>query len=377
MSEIFGSTTEVRVEAPPPPPPPPPAPSYPGPTPEELDLYKAQRGLLEENLAIARRQQALQEQQLAREEATRGRIDVAVGGIENYIAEQARQAAELAGLSRQQIERELSLTNQVYQQAQDARKAYIDATGMTPEAAQALEGKQQLDVSQQLYGRYQKALRGELPVSPGLERSLGEQRETLVNSLLGSLGPGYMLSTPGQRALAEFDKRAEELRDQARTGAIGEAEQYAYALTPATQRAAQAYGGALGTGAATRGIVSPSAGLVLPTQYFAPSMPQYVGTPPQLDPLLASFGAERANQYGGALVPYNTAVQSGNMGYRGMLDYTNMLNQGRFGVAGARAQAQGNLLASLIGAGGMVAGAAALPSGSGAVIPRSGYPYGL
>lgn len=67
------------------------------------------------------------------------------------------------------------------------------------------------------------ALKGELPVDPALERSIAENRATLEATLRGNLGSGYATSTPGMQSLADFDKRAEELRvaqrrDQLTTG---------------------------------------------------------------------------------------------------------------------------------------------------------------
>jgi hypothetical protein len=69
------------------------------------------------------------------------------------------------------------------------------------------------------------ALKGDLPVDPALERNLSEGRATLEGSLRNQIGSGYATSTPGIQALAEFDKRAEELRYGARTGQLTLAEQ--------------------------------------------------------------------------------------------------------------------------------------------------------
>jgi len=71
---------------------------------------------------------------------------------------------------------------------------------------------QQDDITGLMQERTLKALRGELPVDPALERQLSEGRQTLASTLRSNLGSGYETSTPGIQALADYDKRAEELR---------------------------------------------------------------------------------------------------------------------------------------------------------------------
>jgi hypothetical protein len=70
-----------------------------------------------------------------------------------------------------------------------------------------------------------KALKGELPVDPALERSLKEQETELRNRLTQQFGPGYETTTPGIQTLGEFFRSAEELRSGARTGQLTLAEQ--------------------------------------------------------------------------------------------------------------------------------------------------------
>ena len=90
---------------------------------------------------------------------------------------------------------------------------------------------QQDQITQMMNERTLKALNGELPVDPALERELQQGRLTLQDTLTKNLGTGYSTSTPGIQALADFDKRAEELRymsrrDQLQGGAqVGLAEQ--------------------------------------------------------------------------------------------------------------------------------------------------------
>lgn len=71
------------------------------------------------------------------------------------------------------------------------------------------------------------ALRGELPVSPGLLRDLAEQETTLREQLTRQLGGGFETSTPGIEALSEFNLRRNEVLENARRGDIAFAGQVA------------------------------------------------------------------------------------------------------------------------------------------------------
>jgi hypothetical protein len=76
------------------------------------------------------------------------------------------------------------------------------------------------DVEKGLLQRSQQALEGKLPVDPALERSIADSRRDLEATLAQQLGAGYASSTPGQQALADATKRAEELRMGARRGEL-------------------------------------------------------------------------------------------------------------------------------------------------------------
>ena len=66
-----------------------------------------------------------------------------------------------------------------------------------------------------------KALRGELPVSPGLERELQTQEGQLRTGLSQRLGPNYELSTPAIQSLGRFNEGAGLLREESRRGLLG------------------------------------------------------------------------------------------------------------------------------------------------------------
>jgi hypothetical protein len=71
------------------------------------------------------------------------------------------------------------------------------------------------------------ALRGEGEIDPALTRSFEEGEETLRESLLRQLGPGFETSTPGIEALANFQQRKTETEFGARRGDLSLFEQLA------------------------------------------------------------------------------------------------------------------------------------------------------
>lgn len=68
--------------------------------------------------------------------------------------------------------------------------------------------------------RQARALKGELPVSPALERSLTEQEEQIGEQLSRRLGTRWRETTPGIQAMSAFKERAEALREGARRGEV-------------------------------------------------------------------------------------------------------------------------------------------------------------
>ena len=93
----------------------------------------------------------------------------------------------------------------------------------TPEAKAMQDQAQQVQqLSQQ---RTLSALKGELPVSPGLERDIANSDRILKEALQKKMGSGYAESTPGAYRLAEQDARANELRESERRGEIAGANQ--------------------------------------------------------------------------------------------------------------------------------------------------------
>ena len=68
------------------------------------------------------------------------------------------------------------------------------------------------------------ALKGELPVSPALEKDIARRGRTLHERLRRDLGSGYQSSTPGIQSLAEFGAYSDSLREGARTAELTTAE---------------------------------------------------------------------------------------------------------------------------------------------------------
>jgi len=138
---------------------------------------------------------------------------------------------------------ELSEQRQAQQRAEEeeGRKVFEGLVGMPMPEYTARTLKGQTDLNQMLLDRYKKAAAGELPVSPSLERGLTEQEGEVRESMRRRLGPGWETSTPGITSLAEFKKRAEELREGARRGEITASEQQGYASPTSPLRPSAAY----------------------------------------------------------------------------------------------------------------------------------------
>ena len=83
----------------------------------------------------------------------------------------------------------------------------------------------QKELETKLTRRSLDALAGNLPVSPGLERDISKNTETLRERLGQQLGPGFETSSPGIEALAKDTENAEVLREGARTAQLTLAEQ--------------------------------------------------------------------------------------------------------------------------------------------------------
>jgi hypothetical protein len=119
------------------------------------------------------------------------------------------------------------------QSQKDLTKKFLDlsVSQLDNEMANAPQSREIQDLTNK---RTLAALKGELPVNPGLTRELGDQEQVLRDTLSKQLGTGYETSDPGIRALATFGQRKNETLEGARRGDLTLAEQLSNARS-ATQ----------------------------------------------------------------------------------------------------------------------------------------------
>lgn len=314
-------------------PPPPPAPVAPPPSPREEAIRDKEFQLLEENLGLIK-------QQRTQDEASRAEFERLTGkSLGAFTAEQARSQAEVGDLVRAAQTRQIERERLADEQLQTRRTAFQTALGITPEQAEVEETGRQIELSRDLHARYKKALAGELPVDPALERSIGEEEQRIREELVRAAGPGAELGDIGLRNIGAFKKRAEELRHAARTGAIGEAEQFGFALTPGLLRITQPRDARGGADALSRNAAS---NLALPQLFRG----QVEAGPPQLSTIAQALFADRALQ-----------ARAGELGYQGNLDYNRLLTGARSTRATTQAGINSALLSGAFGLGGAGIGA--------------------
>lgn len=146
------------------------------------------------------------------------------GGAASTPEDQAIRAAQLELVNQQRdiaaemlrrqnlLEPEL-LRSQGYEQVTDASGR---VTGYQLSAAARDQQAREAEIANLMRTRTLAALKGELPVDPALNREIDQNRLTLRDALRANLGSGFETSTPGIQALADFEKRAEELREASR-----------------------------------------------------------------------------------------------------------------------------------------------------------------
>lgn len=193
-------------------------------TPEQA-LYK-------EQVEAMRRQQPMQEQlqqqylTLAQQQAEYQRTQQA--WQEEFEPQLKQQYADQLAFQRQAME---------YQQRQMAQeedrqrlqpllyeasgvKPIYDESGKITSFALTEEAQARKDYENQLLEHQRKALAGELPVDPTLERALTEGEQQLRAQLQAQLGTGYETSTPGIQALEQYRQRAAEARSNVAHGQL-------------------------------------------------------------------------------------------------------------------------------------------------------------
>lgn len=129
--------------------------------------------------------------------------------------ETALQEQQLQILQEQRAQNEL-MKPYLYQLAgiKEVDGQLVPMTEEEQYATMTTAQRQQYDVSKLQLDQYSKALKGELPLSQAVENELGKQRADLESYMSRKLGPNWQQSTPGIQALAEFDKKANALREE-------------------------------------------------------------------------------------------------------------------------------------------------------------------
>jgi hypothetical protein len=150
-----------------------------------------------------------------------------------------KNQAQLLGLQREIIEQQRAqsavlipfFAEQEGFQVETDEKGNITKIHKTPSELENINKTLELEMAQ----RSLQALRGELPVSPGLERELGQQEQTLKQQLSAQFGPGFETSSPGIEATEKFRQTSEVLREGARTAQLTLSEQLGMARSQQNQ----------------------------------------------------------------------------------------------------------------------------------------------
>jgi hypothetical protein len=147
------------------------------------------------------------------------------GAEKDLIKTQKQLLEEAAGVVREQLGVYDLLSPILYEQA--GLKPTMDAQGNITGFEKLGDplGDKYKQIEGMFADRTLSALKGELPVDPGLMRDLGEQEQQLRESMFKQLGPGWETSTPGIEALGDFMERKNILIEQARRGDLSMASQ--------------------------------------------------------------------------------------------------------------------------------------------------------
>ena len=205
--------------------------------PQQAQLQQQYLTLAEQQAAYQREQAPLQ-QRLQQQYLTLAEQQAA------YQAEQQAWQTELRPELKRQTEMQTAMQSQMleYQQSQLAQeqdrqrlqpllyeasgvRPIYDESGKITSFALTAEAQARKDYENQLLEHQRKALAGELPVDPTLERALTEGEQQLRAQLQSQLGTGYETSTPGIQALEAYRQRAAEARSTVAHGQLTSGQQ--------------------------------------------------------------------------------------------------------------------------------------------------------
>jgi hypothetical protein len=199
--------------------------SYPEPTAEETALTEAQTELIAEQVEQLERQNELMEElwPTLRDYYT-GQIEYSqlqLEAAETLLplqTELAEQGIELNALQLDAIKSEIERNAALEPVLLEAMGYEKDESGNYV----AVEGEQD-PLLAQLEERYTGAIEGKEGVSPYLEKQLADERGKLEEDLSRKLGRNWQSTTPGIKALSDFDTRADLLREEAQQATIASA----------------------------------------------------------------------------------------------------------------------------------------------------------
>jgi hypothetical protein len=225
---------------------------------EQIEAMRAQQPLQqrlqEQYLSLAEQQARYQAEQAPFQQRLQQQYLTLAEQQAAYQAEQQAWQTELRPELRRQTEMQTALQGQLleYQQSQLAQEQerqrlqplLYEASGVKPiydEAGKITgfsltpEAQARKDYENQLLEHQRKALAGELPVDPTLERALTEGEQQLRAQLQAQLGTDYETSSPGIQALEEYRKRAAEARATVAHGQLTSGQQLLQTQTQMNQ----------------------------------------------------------------------------------------------------------------------------------------------
>jgi hypothetical protein len=225
---------------------------------EQIEAMRRQQPMQEQlqqqYLTLAEQQARYQQEQAPLQQRLQEQYLTLAEQQAAYQAEQQAWQTELRPELKRQTEMQTALQGQMleYQQSQLQQEQerqrlqplLYEASGVRPVYDEAgnitsfgltEEAQARKDYENQLLDRQRKALAGELPVDPTLERALTEGETQLRAQLQAQLGTDYETSTPGIQALEEYRKRAAEARSTVAHGQLTSGQQLLQTQTQMNQ----------------------------------------------------------------------------------------------------------------------------------------------
>ena len=188
--------------------------------------------------------------------------------VSNLSLEDQLKQEQLDILRKQSSESD-ALTKLVYQAAgivkDSASGEWRKATEEEKVSFMTPAEKQEYDIYKQTLDRQQKALAGELPISPALEKEITDWNAQSDEELTRRLGSGYATSTPGIQSQENQNIRTGLLREEARRGQIasGQSQISAWQASQANSQANQ-YNALTGIPNRTSGLLTGYSNALVP-----------------------------------------------------------------------------------------------------------------